>query len=329
MVKKEYSVGIVGFGRWGVELFKYFKELNNVNIVAICKRSRSLPENIDIGKTNLYIDIQEFFTKEKMDAVIISTPPTDHLEPTVMAADRGIHVFCEKPMAASVEDCEEMIKVCEKNEVKLFIAFKHRYAKAYAYLKNNSQIFGKPIWAMYTYPLWKIPDPGWKFVEDGCRGIMVENVVHAIDNIRYLMGDVSRLYAEGDTFIFKDVKPPDSAIFTLRFKNGAIAAIGGGCTSEEEVSREYLDIHFENGVAQVWGFLDYPYNLRVFMRDERIIEEHVFNGSDGVREEIRHFFQCIEKDQEPLATGIDGREAVRIALSVVESIRNNKVISLP
>jgi len=329
MEGKKYLVGIVGFGRWGIELYKFFGELEKVKIVAICKRKKVLPENIDLGEATLYTDMEEMFKKEKMDAVVIATPPTGHLLPTRLAAERGIHVFCEKPMAATVEDCNEMIEVCQQNKVKLFIAFKHRYAKAYSYLKENAKKFGKPLWALYTYPLWKIPDPGWKFVEDGCRGIIVENVVHAIDNLRYLMGEVKRIYAEGDTFIFKGTEPPDSAIFTFRFNNGAIAAIGGGCTSEEEISREYLDIHFEHGVAQVWGFLDYPYNLRIFMRDERIVEEHSFEGSDGIREEIRHFFECTEKDEEPLATGIDGREAVRIALKVIESIRKNEVVKVP
>lgn len=329
MKDKKYSLAIIGFGRWGVELFKYFGELEKVEIVAICKRRKVLPEDIDIGGAALYTNVEEMYEKEKLDAVVIATPPTEHLEGVRLAAERGIHVFCEKPMGASVQDCDAMIEVCQKKDVVLFIAFKHRYAKAYAYLKENAKKFGKPLWAFYTYPLWKIPDPGWKFIEEGCRGIIVENVVHAIDNLRYLMGDATRVYAEGNTVIFKGVEPPDSAIFTLRFKNGAIAAIGAGCTSEEKISREYLDIHFENGVAHVWGFLDYPYNLRLIMRDEGNVEEHCFEGSDGIREEVRHFFDCIEKGEEPLATGIDGREAVRISLKVIDSVRKNEVMGLP
>jgi len=327
MVNKKFLLGIVGLGWWGRKLFKYFSELEKVKIVAVCKKRRIIPEGFDIGEAKLYTDMKEMFEKENMDAVIIATPPTEHFLPTKLAAEKGIHVFCEKPMASSVEDCDKMIEVCNKNNVKLFIAFKHRYAKAYHYLKENAKKFGKPMWAMYIYPLWKIPDPGWKFVENGCKGIIVENVVHAIDNLRYLMGDVKRIYAEGETFIYKN-KLPDSTIFTLRFKNGAIAALGGGCTSEERISQERLDIHFEKGIAQVWGFLDYPYKLRVFMREEKILEEHSFEGSDGVREEIQHFFKCIEKDEEPLASGKDGREAVNIALKVIESIRKNKVVEL-
>lgn len=328
MENTKYKIGIVGFGNWGVELYKFFNELNKVKIVAISKRVKNIPGDIKLDGIEVYTDIKKFFSEVKMDAVVIATPPTEHLLPAKLAAKRGIHIFCEKPMAASIDDCDEMIKVCKENNVKLFIAFKHRYAKAYLHIKENLKSFGKPLWAMYAFPLWKFPLCGWEFLEEGCKGIIVENVVHAIDTLRYLMGDIKRIYAEGDNFIFNGVKLPDSVISTFRFTNGAIAGLGGGCTSEEKVSREYMDIHFRNGVAQVWGYLDHPYNLRVFMRDSNMVEEHCFDKSDGVKEEIRHFIECIEENKEPLASGIDGREAVRVALKMIESIRINKIIEL-
>lgn len=68
-------------------------------------------------------------------------------------------------MAASLEDCTEMIEVIRKNNVKLMIAFKHRFAKAFNYVKQNGPTLGKPLWAMYTYPLWQVEDPGWKFMK--------------------------------------------------------------------------------------------------------------------------------------------------------------------
>ena len=67
---------------------------------------------------------------------------------------------------------------------------------------------------------------------------------------------------------------PDSAIMVARFENGAIGGIGGGCTSEQRVTREYLDMHFENGIVQISGKLDQPYNLRILMRDDPLPEEH-------------------------------------------------------
>lgn len=328
MSSRTFNVGLVGLGWWGQRLFNFFDSLDYVNMAAVADKRNITPEEFDLRGARLYSDTKEMLDKEKLDAIIVATPPALHLEPTRLAAERGVHVFCEKPMASTVEDCDAMIEVCRKNNVKLFIAFKHRYARACRYVKDNLEKFGRPLWAMYTYPLFKVDDPGWKFKPDECKGIIVENVVHSIDNIRYLVGDIERVYAEGNTAIFKGAAPPDSAVFTMRFANGAVGAIGCGCTGELAVIREYLDIHYENATIQMWGMTDFPFDLRVCWREGALIDEHHFEGSDGVMEEIRHFFKCIESDEEPYATGIDGREALRVALRVIESIEMKKVVQV-
>lgn len=320
------KVGIVGLGFWGKVLLEYFKSTKGCKVVAVQEINPQIEKEIDICGIRFYTNLEEFFSKEKMDAVVIVTPPPHHVLPTKMAAERGIHVFCEKPISASLEDADEMIAVCKKNNVKLMVAFKHRFSKTFSLVKSKLDVLGKPLWAMYAYPLWKVDDPGWKFDEKATKGIIVENMVHAIDGLRYIFGDVKRIYAEGDNFIFKNATPPDSAIFTLRFKNGAIGAIGGGCTSDRRISQEYLDMHFENGIAQIYGKLDWPINLKLLIRDEENLEFHQFEGSDGVREEIIHFIDCIENNRKPMSTGEDGRKATELALSVIRSIRENIVI---
>ncbi len=326
-MEREIKVGVVGFGWWGQIQTQNFREVPNVKIVAVSDKRKDIPEEI-LQDARYYSDMEEMFKGNKMDGVAIFTPPTDHLKPTQLAAERGIHIFCEKPMAHNLKDCDKMIEVCQKNEVKLMVAFKHRFAKAFSFLKERSAELRKPLWAMYTYPLWKVDDPGWKFQEKGTRGIIVENVVHAIDGLIYLMGNVERVYAEGNRAVFKHPTLPDSTIFTLRFKNGAVAGIGGGCTSDRRISREYLDIHFENGLAQVSGKLDYPFDLKLLWRNEDEVEEHHFEGSDGVREEIRHFIECITEDKESLCNGAEGRKSLEIALAILESIEKNKPIEL-
>ena len=321
-------VGIIGLGYWGTELLKYFRETEGVQVVAAQDLNPNKINTVNLNGANFYPDMETMFDQDPMDAVVISTPPTEHLQPTVLAASRGIHVFCEKPIAASLADCDAMIDVCKKNNVRLMVAFKHRFAKAFSYVKSRSKDLGKPLWGMYTYPLWKVDDPGWKFLEEGTRGIVVENMVHAFDGLRYLFGDVQRIYAEGDNFIFKNVSPPDSAIVVLRFKNGAIGAVGGGCTSDERISREYLDVHFEKGVAQIYGMLDQPIHLRFLLREGEKVEEFVFEGSDGVREEVSHFVDCIQNDKDLISDGLDGRKALEIALTAIQSLRENGVIDM-
>jgi len=323
------KVGIIGLGWWGKQLLDYFRNTEGVKVISAWSRNPQREKEVELKDANFYTDMEEMFEKEKMDVAVIATAPMAHLLPTKLAAERGIHVFCEKPMATSLKDCDEMVKVTEKNNVKLMIAFKHRFSKAFRYVKQNMPAFGKPLWAVYTYPLWKVDDPGWKFKQqDGTKGIVIENVVHAIDGLIYLMGDVEKVYAEGNSVVFK--RPPfsDSVTFTLRFKNGAIAAIGGGCTSDQRISREYLDIHYEKALAQIWGKLDYPFNLKLLRRDEETVEEHKFEGSDGVKEEIRHFIKCIRGDKEPLCNGIEGRKSLEVAIALNESIKKNKAVHL-
>ena len=94
------------------------------------------------------------------------------------------------------------------------------------------------------------------------------------------------------------------------------------------MTREYLDMHFENAIVQVSGMLDQPYNLRILMRDEPLPEEHCYEGSDGIREEIKHFIDCVQGDKEPQSTGTDGKKALEIALAAIQSIQTRTIISL-
>jgi len=320
-------IGVVGLGFFGKILLNILREMPSVEVVAVHDRFPEKANEIELLNAHFYNQLQEMFEKESMDAVVIAEIPGFHLLPTQLAAAKGIHVFCEKPMANTLTDCDKMIEVCARNHVKLMIGFKHRFTKAMAHVRNILPELGRPFWAMYTYPLWKVDDPGWKFDENGTKGIVVENMVHAFDVMRYFFGDISSLYAEGDTFVY-DTTLPDSAIMVVRFENGAIGGIGGGCTSEQRVTREYLDMHFEKGIVQISGKLDQPFNLRLLMRDEPLPEDHYFEGSDGVREEIKHFIDCVQKDKEPLSTGTDGKKALEIALTAIQSIQKHSIVSL-
>ena len=76
------------------------------------------------------------FGQQEMDAVVIAEIPAYHLRATQLAAAKRIHVFCEKPMANTLSDCDKIIEACATNNVKLMIGFKHRFTKAMAHARN-------------------------------------------------------------------------------------------------------------------------------------------------------------------------------------------------
>ena len=146
-----------------------------------------------------YRDAEEMFSRELLDAVSICTPPRAHKPLTILAAQRGVHVLCEKPMAPSLEDCDAMIRACEARGVKLMIGFKKRFAPAYVELERLMRSeFGLPFSIFYRYVCYGGVEKEW-FWRDG--GPVVENTAHAADILRFLAGDVHRVYAEGDNFL--------------------------------------------------------------------------------------------------------------------------------
>ncbi len=321
-------VGVVGLGFFGKILLNVLREMPDVEVVAVHDRFPEKANEIELLTAHFYNKLEDMFDKESLDAVVIAEIPGRHLLPTQLAAAKGIHVFCEKPMANNLSDCDMMIDVCAKNHVKLMIGFKHRFTKAMANVKRDLPKLGRPYWAMYTYPLWKVDDPGWKFDENGTKGIVVENMVHAFDVMRYFFGVIRSLFAEGDHFVFTNTTLPDSAIMVIRFANGAIGGIGGGCTSEQRVTREYLDIHFEKGIVQVSGQLDQPYNLRILMREDPLPEDRFYEGSDGVREEIKHFIDCVRADKEPMSTGTDEKRRWKLRWRLSSRYKKHTIVSL-
>lgn len=319
MIRGKYNIAIVGLGWWGKQLFNYFDAHKFCTISAVCDASGKQPANLDLKGAHFYSNAKEMFDQEKLDGVVVATPPAHHLEVIREAAKHHVPVFCEKPMAATVADCDEIVRVCEENNTMLFVAFKHRYARAFRYLKEQEKKLGKPMFVMYTAPLFHVSDPGWKFKPGECDGILIENAVHYIDNLRYLCGEFDTIYSEGDNFAFKNVSVVDTAITTIRFKNGAIGGLGNGATSHPNITAEIMDIHYENAVARVWGSLDAPFNMKICYRVDGFVEEYHYEGSYGVEEEVLHFFECIENGELPLANGRDGREAVYLAHKIMES----------
>lgn len=131
---KEIKIGVVGLGWWGQIQMQNFREVPNVKVTALSDIRKELPAEILKG-SNYYPDMKEMFEKEKMDGVVIVTPPSHHLKPALLAAERGIHIFCEKPMAASLKDCNEMIEVCKKIKSNLWLPSNTGLQKPFLILK--------------------------------------------------------------------------------------------------------------------------------------------------------------------------------------------------
>ncbi|MBD3182887.1 hypothetical protein GF312_11390 [Candidatus Poribacteria bacterium] len=320
-------IGLAGVGRIHVEKVNSMKETELTSVCDI------IPEiAIKTGEkfgVKAYKSAEEMLDKGKPEGVILATPPKSHYPITKMSAERGIHVLAEKPMASNVEDCQRMIQVCKENGVTLMVGHKKRFVPVLVRMKKLIDgEFGQIQYMIHRYPHPWLSDKDWFWREDDGGGPILENAVHATDILGFLMGDIERVSAEGGTFFAPHRKPQiDCAVYTLKFRSGAIATVGAGMVSMPAFNFEDFYMANENGVAEISGQFDSVENLRYSFRskpDE--INEEKYPDADAFANEIRHFMECSETGKKPVASGEAGMKAVAICRAVKKSAESGKPV---
>ncbi len=122
-------IGIVGFGRMAHRYhLPALKRISRAEVVAAAdSKARLEPAARKQGIARFFTDYQEMIEKVELDLVLVCTPPWLHREPVELCADKGVAVFCEKPMAPTLADCDAMVAACEGAGVPLYLGFIRRF----------------------------------------------------------------------------------------------------------------------------------------------------------------------------------------------------------
>ena len=320
-------VGLAGVGRIHVDKVS---SMENAELACVCDIVPDIAQQTgEKYKVKSFVSAEEMFEKEKLDGVILGTPPKSHYPLTKMAAEKGIHVLAEKPMASTVDDCQKMINVCKDKKVTLMIGHKKRFVPVLVRLKELTEgDFGPIMYMLHRYPHPGMSDKDWFWQEDDGGGPILENAVHAADILGFLIGDVEKVQAEGGTFFAPERKPQiDCAVYTLRFKSGAIATVGAGMVSMPGFAFEDYYMANENGVAEVSGSFDSADVIRYALRsDPKNVHEESYPGADAFTAEIQHFIECSKTGAEPIANGAAGKKAIAICRAVKKSAETGEPV---
>jgi predicted dehydrogenase len=324
------KIAVIGLGIGKAHIY-YYQQIPDVEIIGVVDTNPDvLKDAAEKYNVRPFSSVEELLKSDIPDGVSICTPPSSHLKLTQIFAKKHVHVLCEKPMAPRVSDCEKMIEVCEKNEVFLMVGFKKRFSPTYLFLKNKFENeFGLPKWVFAKFALGRV-ERQWFWDENDGGGPIVENTVHMIDLLHFLLGEVRTVYAEGGNLFMPEFAPQiDSAIFTMRFKNGAIAGIGAGYASEWIFAKEEVTFTSEKAVCEVKGPFDKPQNLQYIYRNNpsQVFEEK-FDDADGFSGEIKHFVDCIKNNSIPVVGGNDGLYALKVCRAIKSSARRKKPVSI-
>jgi D-apiose dehydrogenase len=214
---------VVGAGFWSHYQIAAWKELADVELVAICDKDRLKAQRVAIKYSiaNTYEYVEEMLERESLDFLDIITDVETHLLLTEMAAARGIHVICQKPMADSLNKADRMMQVCRKNKVKLFVHENFRWQAPIRALKNamTSGVIGKPFKARISFcsafPVFE----NQPFLAKQDKFILSDVGSHVLDVPRFLFGEAKSLYCLTNR-INPHIQGEDVANVMLEMVNG-------------------------------------------------------------------------------------------------------------
>jgi predicted dehydrogenase len=272
-------------------------------------------EKIPAG-VKFFEDWKTLIDDPEIQAVVIATPTFTHKEIALYAAKKGKHIFLEKPMARTVEDCQAIIDACDQAKVKLFLGhvlrFWPSYVQAMTMMKNKPKfgdlkysrlrrISGKPGWA------------SWFFDQTLSGGVMLDLAIHDLDFSIHAFGELpEKVYCEAQKINMEGKSVYALAFITLSFPNGKIgyceASWLGTAKFPFTTETEFIGT---NGIIQFQGSDMLP--IHAYTNSESIVADPMVQ--DGYFSEMDAFFDCIRNNTEPAVSGKVGKEAVAISIA--------------
>jgi len=275
-------------------------------------------------------DYKEVLARE-LDGVLVCTSTETHRQIVVEACEAGKHIFCEKPLARTLEEVEDMLRAVRRAGVKLQTGFNRRFDPNFSALKKElaSGALGKPLVLKITS---RDPDfPSFDYLRVS-GGIWVDMTIHDFDMARYLMGEVEEVYSTGSVLLeprLRELGDLDTLITVLRFRSGALGVIDN-CRRAVYGYDQRVEVLGEKGMMEVPN----PLPLENIRRDEEgshLSKLYYFfpeRYEASFVEEMRAFVKCLDEGGEPPVSGEDGKMALLLALSAQRSFREGRPVKV-
>ncbi len=284
------NYGVVGAGYFGAELARIMKQNEDAAITVVYD-----PENGETVAEELGCDaaksLEELVSREDVDCVIVATPNYLHKEPVLAAARHGKNVFCEKPIALSYQDCDEMVRTCEENQVTFMAGhvmnFFNGVHRAKELIKEG--VIGKVLYCHSARNGWEDIQPtiSWKKIREKSGGHLYHHI-HELDCVQFIMGGMPEtVYMNADNVAHNGEQfgDEDDMIFiNMKFSDHRYAVLEWG--SAFHWPEHYLLIQGTRGAIKLDMF-DAGCTLKVDGKEEHFLL-HESQEEDDDRTRIYH-----------------------------------------
>lgn len=337
---RKLRVAIVGCGRISVCYTDAFRRLAD-EVELVCAVDKKIEKAQAFAKEFGCEAAADFdvLLDRQIDVVHLCLPHYLHPVLAIRAMRAGIHVLTEKPIAISLQDADEMLRVQKETGVKLGVIFQTRYTKSVEKLKEMIARgdFGR-ILAARSYLTWNRPlnyydGSDWKGTWDKeGGGVLIDQAIHSIDRVRYMLdSDVEWIDGSIHNYAHKFVKVEDSANAAIQFQNGCLYNLYA-CNiyaADAPINIEFIGEKGRCGLKQDMGY----YELDGTYAEIRNTYETTNVGPDywgsSHHIQLRDFYRSVREDTPVLVDGLEGRKTLEMIKGIYLSSLRGERITLP
>jgi myo-inositol 2-dehydrogenase/D-chiro-inositol 1-dehydrogenase len=331
-MKKNIRVALIGAGRIGQEHAKNLASFPNVEVLVVCDPVIEAAKKVQplARASSITESPDEVFARTDVDADIVCTPTDSHAEMIERAATSKKAVFCEKPVALSLERTRKALEVVHANGVPFQIGFQRRFDSGYAEAKRRIEAGALGRIDQFR-AVGRDPGPPPKEYLAKSGGIFIDQAIHEFDLARFLAGEVAEVYSWAAARFSEDaaaIGDADTATTLLRFESGAIGVV--------ENSRRAVygydivtEIFGANGKIVVHAEPKTP--IRQYSESGYQMDHfHFFMDRFGpaFRAELEAFFRCVTDGVVPSPGATDALESLKIGVAATESWKTGQPVKI-
>ena len=336
------KVGIIGFGFMGAMHFRCYKNVEGVNIVALCDADKGKVEaeggtagniacseaTLDLSGIDIYSDARKMLSEAQLDAVSITLPTYLHAEYAKLALESGINVLCEKPMALNLQHCEQMTAAAKKSNQLLLIGHCIRFWPEYAQAKEivGSGEYGKVKVASFRR---LVSTPGYSIGNwhlDGSKsgGAAMDCHIHDTDFVQYLFGMPKFVCSQA-------VKGPsgdyDHIVTQYGYDDDCVVTAEGGWMMSPSFGFQMSYTLVLERATIIYDFLRDP-SLQIHTAEGETLSPKIASG-DGYSHEIEHFIKAVSGQSVPEVTSPEqSMNSIKLILAEKQSAGSGDKIAL-
>jgi predicted dehydrogenase len=342
---KSMPIAVIGAGLIGKTHIDRALTQPDVDLVGIADPSdegRRVAESVNVP---WYSDFDRMLDAVKPRGVVVATPNATHARIAVRCLERGSAVLVEKPIADTLEDAKRICEVSAATGLPAIVGHQRRHNPIMRRAKQMvvAGKLGRPV-CLTAMSTWLKPDEyfetRWRREKGG--GPVLINLIHDIDQLRFLFGDIESVQAMTSNTI-RGFEVEDTAVVLLRFRNGALGTVTVSDTAAapwnwdlsageaERFPRQDVNSHFLSGTD---GSLTLPrlefwhYREGKSWHDELTEERTALHFDDPYSEQMRHFRAVVDGEEEPVCSAVDAMRSLEATLAVAIAAQSSKPVTL-